>query len=103
MWFFGKKDKDSKDKGKKDVAAPAAAKVATSKDQKAAALLAQMRTLRAEIGEENLQEIVKKLKLDELKKKVRSDIENDPRARDRLLDEIRFQVHDADRKPPTRH
>ncbi len=93
MWFFGSKDKDSKKKG----AAPAPAVPMTSKQAKAQAVLTQMRTLRAEIGEENLQNIVNKLKLDELKKQIRHDIDNDPRKRDRLLDEIRMHVHDYDR------
>jgi hypothetical protein len=53
-----------------------------------------MRTLRAEIGEEVLQELAKKLKLDDLKNKVRHDIDNDPRKRDRLLDELRMHVRD---------
>lgn len=99
MWFFGK-DKD-KDKAKAKEAKALAVPV-TSKEAKAAALLAQMRTLRAEIGEENLQEIVRKLKLDDLKKQVRKDIDTDQNKRERLLDEIRFQMHDADRDPKRR-
>ncbi|HEY8964383.1 MAG TPA: hypothetical protein VIN59_07990 [Alphaproteobacteria bacterium] len=74
----------------------------TSKQAKTEALMAQMRVLRAEIGEENLQALVKKLKLDELKKQVRHDIEHDPVKRQRLLDEIRWHVHD-DHSSPTRH
>ena len=98
MWFFGK----DKDKGKKDAAkADAPARPMTSKEAKTKELMAQMRALRAEIGEETLQELVKKLKLDELKKQIRSDIDNDPKKRDRLLDEIRFHVHDTDNQ--TRH
>jgi hypothetical protein len=95
MWFF---DKD-KAKGKADIPAKAAdapAKPMTSKEIKTQQLLAQMRTLRAEIGEETLQELVKKLKFDELKNKVRRDIENDPKKRDRLLDELRLHVRDDD-------
>lgn len=99
MWFFGK-DKE-KNKNKQDVAKAGPATPLTSKQAKTEALMAQMRSLRAEIGEENLQELVKKLKLDELKNKIRNDIDNDTHKRDRLLDELRFQIHDADR--PTRH
>lgn len=101
MWLFGGKDKN---KGKKDGKGAGVAKPSaplTTKEAKSQALLAQMRTLRAEIGEENLQEIVKKLKLDEMKKQVRSDIDNDPRKRDRLLDELRYQMQDTDK--PTRY
>ncbi len=101
MWFFGGKDKDKKDK-KADAKKAEPAKPLTSKEAKTQAVLAQMRGLRAEIGEENLQEIVRKLKLDDLKKQIRSDIDNDPHKRERLLDEIRYQVHDADRGP-TKH
>lgn len=100
MWFFDKnKGKDKDKKPETDATAPA--KTLTSKEQKTQALMAQMRTLRAEIGEENLQKLVQKLKLDELKKQVRTDIENDPKKRDRLLDEIRFHVQDDD--GATRH
>lgn len=73
----------------------------TSKETKTAALMAQMRTLRAEIGEEQLQKMVNKLKLDELKKQMRHDIDTDPKKRDRLLDEIRFHVQSDDGE--TRH
>ena len=94
MWFFGKDKKDKK-KGKGGASAPTKPK--TSKEVKTQALLAQMRDLRAEIGEENLQNIVRKLKLDELKNQVRHDIDHNPEKRDRLLDEIRYHVHDHDR------
>lgn len=96
MWFFGKDKKDKKG------ATQAPAKPITIKDQKAQELLAIMRSARAEIGEENLQEIVKKLKLDELKKQIKHDIDTNPHKLERLLDAIRYEVHDADRGP-TRH
>lgn len=107
MWFFGKDKNKDKDKAKQDAAKPAtvpgnvAASASMSKAEKTAHLMAQMRGLRAEIGEEELAKIVSKLKLDELKKQVRHDIEHDPKKRDRLLDEIRFHVHDPDNN--TRH
>lgn len=100
MWFFGK---DKKKDGKAaDAKSEAASGPLTSKQAKTQALMAQMRVLRAEIGEENLQELVKKLKLEELKKQVRHDIDNDPAKRQRLLDEIRWHVHD-DHGSDTRH
>lgn len=100
MWFFGKKDKDKKDQ-KAAPAKVAANKPMTEKEAKGQELLAMMRSVRAEIGEENLQQIVRKLKLDDLKKQVKSDIDNDPHKRERLLDAIRYEMHDADRT--TRH
>ena len=100
MWFFGNKDKGKKDKKVDAKAAPT--KPMTEKEMKAQELLAMMRTVRAEIGEENLQKIVNKLKLDDLKKQIRNDIDNNPHKRERLLDAIRYEVHDADRGP-TRH
>lgn len=100
MWFFGNKDKK---KGAKPADTKAVSTEGmTSKQIKAQALLAQMRVVRAEIGEENLQAIVRKLKLDELKKQVRDDIDNNPEKRQRLLDEIRWHVHD-DHGSDTRH
>jgi len=99
MWFFGK---DKKKEGKPVEAKSAPAQPLTSKQIKTQALMAQMRTLRAEIGEENLQKLVQKLKLEDLKKQVRHDIENDPVKRQRLLDEIRWHVHD-DHSSDTRH
>lgn len=106
MWFFGKDKNKGKDKPAQDAAKPTipgniAASATMTKAEKAAHLMAQMRGLRAEIGEEELQKIVSKLKLDELKKQVKLDIENDPKKRDRLLDEIRLHVHDTDHS--TRH
>ncbi len=94
MWFFG----HDKNKGKKDaaktVAAPA--KPVSSKQAKTDVLMAQMRTLRAEIGEENLEKLVNKLKLEDLKNQFRKDIDTNPDKRDRLLDEIRFNMRDDD-------
>ncbi len=96
MWFFGK-DKDKKSNTGTEKSAPDK-KAMTLKEQKSQELLAIMRTARAEIGEENLQAIVKKMKLDDLKKKVRNDIENDPHKRERLLDALRYEMTDRDSK-----
>jgi hypothetical protein len=90
MWFF-KKDKEVKNQ-------VTGTKAQTLKDQKAQELLAIMRTARAEIGEENLQNIVKKIKLDDLKKKVQNDIVSDERKRDKLLDAIRYEMTDKQTK-----
>ncbi|NBX66961.1 MAG: hypothetical protein EBQ96_08200 [Proteobacteria bacterium] len=102
MWFFGGKDKDKKNK-KNEAKKAEPTKPMTTKEAKTQQVLAQMRELRAEIGEEQLQEIVRKIKLDDLKKQIKSDIDNNPYKRERLLDEIRFQVHDADRDPTKKH
>ncbi len=97
MWFFGK-DKNKKDKGEalKAPAVPPAMPM-TSKQAKTQALMEQMRSVRAEIGEENLKKLADKLRLDELKNKVRHDIENDPKKRDRLMDELRLHMQDKDK------
>jgi len=81
-WF--KKKKNSA--GENDVAS----NLSDAKQQ----LLAQMREKRAEIGEEELQKITSKLKLEEMKKQVRHDIEHDEAKRNRLLDEIRGELRD---------
>lgn len=94
MWFFGKDKGKGKTDAAKTIAAPATP--VSSKQAKADALMAQMRTLRAEIGEETLEKIVNKLKLDDLKKQMRSDIDTNPKKRDRLLDEIRLNMRDDD-------
>lgn len=106
MWFFGKDKNKGRDKPKNDAAKPAApinvaASANMTKAEKAAHLMAQMRGLRAEIGEEELAKIVSKLKLEELKKQVKHDIDNNPKKRDRLLDELRIHMHDTDNS--TRH
>lgn len=92
MWFFGK-DKDKKKSGKAETAsaAPAANPGRTEAQRK---LLEQMRGLRAEIGEENLQKLANKLRLEDLKKQVRADIDGDEKKRNRLLDEIRFTMQE---------
>jgi hypothetical protein len=94
MWFFGKDKGKGKTDAAKAIAAPATP--VSSKQAKADALMAQMRSLRAEIGEETLEKIVNKLKLDDLKKQMRSDIDTNPKKRDRLLDEIRLNMRDDD-------
>lgn len=89
MWFFGKKGK-GKSASKKSGGADNIDDLAKTDAQKK--LLLQMRELRAEIGEENLQKMAQKLKLEDLKNKVRHDIDNDETKKHRLLDEIRFSL-----------
>lgn len=92
MWFFGGKDKGKAAKSGTESSAASAA--ANLKEQKTKELMAIMRATRAEIGEENLQAIVRKMKLDDLKKQVRNDIDTNPHKLERLLDAIRFEMHD---------
>lgn len=102
MWFFGKdkdKKKSAKDADKPSAAAPAANPGRTEAQRK---LLEQMRGLRAEIGEENLQKLANKLRLEDLKKQVRADIDGDEKKRNRLLDEIRFTMQQETPKDDTR-
>lgn len=90
MWIFGKKTPKGAD-DKKAVSAPL-----NSKEEKVQALLAQMREIRAEIGEENLQKLAEKLQFDALKKQVRDDIDNDPRKRDKLIDHLRWHANEGE-------
>lgn len=94
MWIFGKKDNKTDKKPEATQKGPPDMSKLGSKEEKIQALMAQMREVRAEIGEENLQKLAEKLKLDAMKKQMRHDIDNDPKKRDRLLDEIRFQARD---------
>lgn len=58
--------------------------------------LAQMRQTREELGEETIQAWAAKIKFDQLKAQVQSDIDGDEDKRDRLLDELRWTM-DQDR------
>lgn len=98
MWIFGKKDKKVP---AKSVSVAANIPALSSKEEKVQALLAQMRVLRAEIGEENLQALANKLRLDAMKQQMRDDIDTNPAKRAKLLDELRWQAQD-DGKPPKR-
>lgn len=57
-------------------------------------LMAQMREKRAEIGEEELAKMAHAIQMDNLKKKIKHDIETDEDKRNRLLDEIRLGLKD---------
>lgn len=52
-------------------------------------LMAQMRQVRAEIGEEEIKKMQAALQHEALKKQIRKDIETDDEKRQRLIDEIR--------------
>lgn len=94
MWPFGKKKKSKKKPNKALAPNMGEADLGSlAKTDAQRKLLEQMRGLRAEIGEENLQKLAQKLKLEDLKNKVRHDIENDEDKRNRLLDEIRYSLH----------
>lgn len=82
--WFSKKDK------KKNAPAADVSHLSDPKQQ----LLAAMRAKRAEIGDEELQKMTKALQMDQLKKQIRHDIETDEGKRNRLLDEIRFNMRD---------
>ncbi len=86
LWPFKKKP----DKAKQAAPAPAV----NGKQAAASSVMAQMRGLRAEIGEENLTRLVNHLKLEDLKNKMRDDIASDPQKRGKLLDELKFQLKD---------
>ena len=95
MWPFTKnKDKDSaKNLALLPTSSPKQAGTEDlGKTDAQRALLTQMRGLRAEIGEETLQKLAKKLQFEDLKNKIRHDIENDEDKRNRLLDEIRGEL-----------
>lgn len=57
-------------------------------------LFAQLKAKRQELGAEEIAKMQKALELDAIKKKMKSDIENDMNKRNRLLDEIRFNLKD---------
>ena len=83
MWPFGK----SKDKKKKEAQA---AKPVDVRQQ----VLAQMRQVREEIGEEEIQKMAAKLRFEDLKNQFRDDIENNDERRDRMVQELRWQLHE---------
>lgn len=53
-------------------------------------LFAQLKAKRAELGDEEIQKMANALKASKLKNQIKSDIDNDEKKRNRLLDEIRF-------------
>lgn len=57
-------------------------------------LFAQLKAKREELGEEEIQKMANAVKMSKLKNQVKSDIENDEQKRNRLIDEIRFNMQD---------
>ena len=98
MWPFGNKNK-GKDSSKSSKPATSDDNLDTlAKTDAQKKLLLQMRELRTEIGEENLQKMAQKLKLEDLKNQVRHDIDNDEDKKHRLLDEIRWSLKEDKNK-----
>jgi len=94
MWPFGKKGKDKKSGGAAANGGEGGNIDDLAKTDAQKKLLLQMRALRAEIGEETLQKMAEKLRLEDLKNKVRHDIDNDETKKHRLLDEIRWSLQE---------
>ena len=57
-------------------------------------LFAQLKAKREELGPEEIAKMQRAVKLDAMKKQMKSDIDNDEAKRNRLLDEIRFSIKD---------
>lgn len=87
-WF--KKNKKNQDTETPDAGAVDISHLSPAKQ----ALMQQMREKRAEIGDEELQKMAKAIEMDKLKKKIKHDIDHDEDKRNRLLDEIRFNLKD---------
>lgn len=59
------------------------------------ALFAQMRQVRADIGEEEIQKMQAALQHEATKKKIRQDIDTDEGKRQRLVDELKMTLKDG--------
>lgn len=89
-WLFGKKKEAA-------TTAQKPQQPLTGKAAAQAALLEQMKRTKSELGEETIQKMAMELRAADLKKAIQKKIDTDANARDRILDEIRFQM-DQDRK-----
>lgn len=89
--MFGFFSKNKPNKSVDDAAAEGAVDISHLSDAKQK-LFAQLRAKREELGPEEIAKMERAVKLDALKKQVKSDIENDDDKRGRLLDEIRFEM-----------
>ena len=85
--FKKKKEKDSADISEEAVDV---SHLSDAKQQ----LFAQLKAKREELGPEEIAKMQKAVKLDAIKKQMKSDIESDENKRNRLLDEIRFSMKD---------
>ena len=84
--LFGKKDKKKAEEAESNGEAVDVSHLSDAKQQ----LFAQLKAKRDELGPEEIERMQKAVKLDALKKQMKSDIENDEDKRNRLLDEIRL-------------
>ncbi len=84
--LFGKKDKNKAEDTEGNPDDVDVSHLSDAKQQ----LFAQLKAKREELGPEEIERMQKAVKLDALKKQMKSDIENDEDKRNRLLDEIRF-------------
>ena len=57
-------------------------------------LFAQLKAKREELGPEEIAKMQKAVEMQALQKKIKNDIDSDDTKRQRLLDEIRFQMKD---------
>lgn len=80
--FFKKKDTQKQE----EVSTIDVSHLSDAKQQ----LFAQLKAKRAELGAEEIQKMANALKASQLKNQIKSDIDNDEKKRNRLLDEIRF-------------
>jgi hypothetical protein len=87
--FFSKKDKKNSDAPVQTEGVDVS-HLSNAKQQ----LFAQLKAKREELGPEEIAKMQKAVKLDAMKKQMKSDIENDEDKRNRLLDELRFNMKD---------
>jgi len=87
--LFGKKDKKTSDK----LAQTDSVDVSHMSDAKQQ-LFAQLKAKRQELGPEEIAKMQRAVKMDAIKKQMKSDIDNDPAKRDRLIEELRLTMKD---------
>lgn len=88
MFGFFKKNKSSKKKNDQEDLGPDISHLSDAKQQ----LFAQLKAKREEMGPEAIAKMQNAVKMEAMKKKMKADIDNGGNARDRLLDEIRFEM-----------
>lgn len=87
--FKGTKKK-SKTEAVVESSAPDIGKMSDAKQQ----LFAQLQAKRQELGPEAIAKMQKAAEMQALQTKIKKGIDGDEKARERLLDEIRFQMQD---------
>lgn len=93
MFNLFKKDKKSKpaeDVKPEQSSGPDVSGMSDAKQQ----LFAQLKAKREELGPEEIAKMQKAVEMQALQKKVKHDIVNDEKKRERLIDEIRFHIQD---------